>query len=162
MVGENMTLKEELEAILNEELEALEKLFKLAEEKTDIILGNDINRLQLTMKEEEQLINLIGTLEIKRTELLDSWGVNIETPISDVINKLPEDAEELVHTKERLELVLKNLKERNDINNSLILENLSWIDFNINLMTDATTPQGYGSDASDREKKSNSIFDRKV
>lgn len=157
-----MTLKEELEYILKEELDSLLKLEKIAEEKTEVIIKNDVNKLQLMIKEEENLINKVGTLEVNREGLLDSWGLDFKAPISDVIEKLPEGREDLQKIKEELERVLADLKVKNEMNNSLLIENLSWIDFNINLMTDANTPAGYGSDATDNEKSKNSIFDRKV
>jgi len=155
-----VTFKEELETILEKELTTLIFLNEISFKKTDMIINNQIPELEQTTKKEESLINEIGLLEEKREKLFDIWGLAIDTPISDVIEKIPEDNSGLIVLKDNLKKVFEKLQLRNTLNNDLIKENLDWIDFNINLITGMQTPQSYGKD----NKKTNvtSIFDRKV
>lgn len=155
-----MTFKEELQEILTKQLTVLISLKQLAFEKTDIIVGNRVEGLEQITKSEEALINEMGLLEEQRVKFLDTWGIATDTPISNVIEKIPEDKEELLHIKEEMSSVLEELHLRNALNNNLITENLDWIDFNMNLITSSDTPTNYGKGS--KEQGGNSIFDRKV
>lgn len=155
-----MTFKEELETILEKELNTLIDLKEISFEKTDMIINNHIQNLEQTTKKEEVLINEIGLLEEEREKLFDLWGLKINTPISDVIEKIPEDNKGLIVIKDKMIEVFEELHLRNTLNNDLIKENLDWIDFNMNLITGMQMPQNYGKD--NKKSSVNSIFDRKV
>lgn len=156
-----MTFKDELIAILEEEVKELESIKSITYEKTDVIMNNEVETLQNMTKEEEELIIKIAALEDKRLKLFDSWGVDKNTPFSEVIEKIPEGKEELTEIRDRLNSLLLDIQARNNINNELINENLEWMEFNINLITQAGTPATYGK-KSGKEKTNKSIFDRKV
>jgi flagellar biosynthesis/type III secretory pathway chaperone len=156
-----MTFKEELEQILSEELIVVQKLKEISLEKTNMIMENKVEELELTIKKEESLINQMALLEEKRIKLLDTWGLNVNTPISNLIDKIGEDKRELLHIKEELTINLEELSTRNMLNNDLIQENLDWVDFNMNLITQAESPTSYGK-GKDNKPGSTSIFDRKV
>lgn len=155
-----MTFAEELMLILEKEMNILVELKELSFRKTDIIVDNLINDLEELTRKEEILINKIGTLEEEREKLLDTWGLAVNTPISSIIEKLPEDNEELIDITDKMHNIMEELSFRNKLNNDIIRENLDWIDFNMNLITSAHMEPGYG----DESKKSsrNNIFDRKV
>lgn len=155
-----MTFKEELEMILEKEVTVLKDLKELSFMKTDMIINNQIQELEQTTKKEEALINEIGILEEEREKLFDTWGLAIDTPISDVIEKIPEDNKGLILIKDNMTEIFEELYLRNTLNNDLIKENLDWIDFNMNLVTSIQTPQNYGKD--NKKSSTNSIFDRKV
>ena len=156
-----MTFKEELEQILSEELIIVQQLKEISFKKTDMIIGNKVEDLENTTKKEEALINQMGLLEEKRIRLLDTWGLNVNTPISNLIDKIQEDKKELLHIIEELTISLEELSTRNILNNDLIQENLDWVDFNMNLITQAESPTSYGK-GNDNKPGSTSIFDRKV
>lgn len=155
-----MTFKEELEMILEKEVIVLKDLKEISFMKTDIIINNQIQELEQTTKKEEILINEMGLLEEEREKLFDTWGLATDTPISDVIERIPEDNKGLILIKDTMTEVFEELYLRNILNNDLIKENLDWIDFNMNLVTSFRTPQNYGKD--NKKASSNSIFDRKV
>ena len=158
-----MTFGEELKELLEKELIALKKLETIAFEKTDIIVNNQVEKLEELIKEEESLINEIGLLEVARIQLLDTWGVAVDIPLSNVIEKVLEYREELVHISNNMSEILEKLNIRNSLNNDLIRENLDWIDFNMNLIAGIEQPTSYGKDNKDNLKAGgNSIFDRKV
>ncbi len=155
-----MTFKEELEIILGKELTVLADLKELSFEKTDMIINHRIQDLEKTTKKEESLVNEMALLEEARERLLDTWGVAIDTPISNVIERIPEDNKGLIDLKDKMTLVFEELYVRNTLNNDLIKENLDWIDFNINLITNTDNNPSYGN--SSKKSSGNSIFDRKV
>lgn len=156
-----MNFKDELMNLLKEELEVLKALKELTYDKTDVIVENQIEKLQEIIKKEEELINKMAIKEEERLNLLYNWGINKNTPLSQVVEKLPEGKEELMDLGEDLSNLLEEIKIRNDLNGQLIEENLQWLDFNINLLTNATTPATYDKGKKGREVK-NKLFDRKV
>lgn len=159
MVGEKMTFKVEIEKLLKTELKVLEALRDISFEKTDIIVKNEITRIQEITAQEEKLSNMIKTLEKERQILFDTWGIAKDTPISLVIDNLPEDARLLTDIKEDMSGVIEELGERNTLNNDLIKENLDWIDFNMNLITSIDSNPSYGDE---KKNRSINIFDKKV
>ena len=91
-----MTLDKELKIILKEELNILHSLKDITYEKTDIIIANEVEKLEEITKQEEDLINRIALEEKEREELLYSWGLKKDTSISEIIEKTPEGKEELI------------------------------------------------------------------
>ena len=156
-----MTFKEELIEVLKEELKALRILKDLTYEKTDIIISNQVEILEEITKREEELINRMAIAEEQRLYLMDSWGVGINLSLSQVIKNVPEDKEDLIEMKEELTQILEDIKTRNNTNNELINENLQWLDFNMNLISNIQTPVTYGKESKGRGAN-NSLFDRKV
>lgn len=155
-----MTFREELEMVMEKELTVLEELKALSFAKTDMIINNHIRDLEETTKKEETLINKMALLEGEREKLMDTWGVPVDTTIYDVIERIPEDNSGLIHIRDKMKEVMEELSLRNKLNNDIIQENLDWIDFNMNLMTNAHIDPGYGKD--NKKSSGNSIFDRKV
>lgn len=156
-----MTFNEELVRILKEELNILYILKELTYEKTDIIINNEVENLEKITKKEEELINKMGIAEKNRLQLMDSWGVDIKTPLTQVIEKVSEGKDELIEIKDKLVSSLDDIRRRNNINNELIKDNLQWLDFNMNLISNIQTPTTYGK--KDKETGPNSsLFDRKV
>ncbi len=155
-----MTLDKELKIILKEELNILHSLKDITYEKTDIIIANEVEKLEEITKQEEDLINRIALEEKEREELLYSWGLKKDTSISEIIEKTPEGKEELNTIKDELLNLLKDIQSRNLVNNELIQENLEWLDFNMNLIYNIQTPPTYGDNK--KTRGNNSLFDRKV
>ncbi len=157
-----MTFQEELIQLLKAEVQMLKDLLKLSLEKTDVIANNDVNSLTNITRKEEILVEKVVDLENDRVKVLDSWGIPIDTPISDVIKKLSENenTEQLEKHKEELQTVMDDLRVRNEENAKLLQSNLDWVDFNINLIASAETPTPYGQ--GNEKNEGNKIFDRKV
>ena len=145
------SFKDELKEILNEELQIYKELSQITYEKAQTIIDNDTEFLDKTTRREEELILGITQWEKKREELLNSWGLDKNTPLSQIISNIPaEDKKEL-----------EEIKERNELNNVLIRDSLEYLNFNINLLTNAKDPGTYrkGNKSSNINQ---SIFDRKV
>ncbi|NLK44644.1 MAG: flagellar protein FlgN [Tissierellia bacterium] len=157
-----MTFMEELVLVLKKELDVLKDLKELTFEKTDLIINNQIKELEATTKKEEDLINQVALLEEEREKLLDTWGVGPDTPISNIIERIPGDKGDLPLIKDEMHHVMEELFLRNKLNRDLIEENLQWIDFNINLISNMQVQPSYGKDTKDSKVPGKSIFDRKV
>lgn len=155
------TFKEELIDILKRQLEVLEKLDSIAMEKTDIIMKDEIEKLKDLTVKEERLINEVANLELEREHLFDSWGMGKETSLSTIISNIPEGKEDLAKLGEKLFKILKDIEEKNETNNALIKDSLDWIEFNLNLMINVTTPPTYGNE-NKKSSLNNNLFDRKV
>ena len=158
--GGKMTFREELEEVLEKEVMVLEELKNLTFQKTDLIINNEIQKLEATTKREENLLNQMANLEGEIVKLLDTWGLASNTLISEIIERIPEDKGNLEEIKDKMHHIMEELYLRNKLNDDLIHENLQWIDFNINLITDIHGHPSYGKD--DKKPGGNSIFDRKV
>ncbi|MCF6463967.1 flagellar protein FlgN [Clostridium sp. Cult1] len=156
-----MSFSEELMDVLKRELDILFRLKELTFDKTDIIINNQVEELEEIIKKEEELINTMANTEEERVNLMNNWGVDINTPLSEVIQRIPEGKEELNRIGEELSKSLEEIQSRNNINSQLINENLQWLDFNMNLLTNTYTPTTYGKEKKGTEAK-NSLFDRKV
>ena len=157
-----MTFKEELEAILKDQLETLRVLMSITEEKTQVLIDEKLETLEEITKSEEELINRVGIFEVERERLLDSWGMKTDTPLNTIIANLPEaEGEELRILGQELYQVLKTIDEKNQLNNQLLSDNMEWVEFNLNLLTNVQTPSTYGKGEND-VKNNNSLFDRKV
>ncbi|NLY85993.1 MAG: flagellar protein FlgN [Tissierellia bacterium] len=156
-----MTFREELELVLKKELDILKLLKDLTFEKTDLIINNKIRDLEAITIKEEDLINQMALLEEEREKLLDTWGVAPNTPISNIIERIPGEKGDLPSIKDEMQAIMEELQLRNRLNRDLIEENLQWIDFNINLISNMQVQPGYGKDK-DNKVRGTSIFDRKV
>lgn len=157
-----MTFKEELEAVLESQLETLNVLKNITEKKSHILIEENLEALVGITKDEEELINRVGILEVEREQLLDTWGMQVDIPLTNIIANLPEnEGKELRLLGQELYETLKSIDEINKLNNQLLSDNMEWIEFNLNLLTNVQTPSTYGTEEGN-VKSNNSLFDRKV
>lgn len=156
-----MTFNEELRELLYQELLILKELLERAVLKTDLIIDNQVDKIEEMTKEEENFIHKLVDAENRRAKLLDSWGVLKDTPISKLLENMVGDKMDLESVRDEMFDVMQQLSDRNSLNSMLINDHLEWIDFNVNLMTNASTNLNYGSQGSDSGSNS-SLFDRKV
>lgn len=155
-----MTFKDELVEILKAELESLKNIKKLSYEKTDVIIKNQVEELDKITKKEVELINQMASLEQARLNLLNTWGVDKNTTLSQIIDRIPDGKEDLIELADEIKANMEEIQARNNMNNELIRDNLEWIEFNINMITQAAVPATY--DKKKDGKMGQSLFDRKV
>lgn len=156
-----MTFNEEFCVLLRQELNVLNELLECAVLKTDLIIENEINEIEAMTRKEENFIQKLIDAENRRAMMLDSWGVSKDTPISKLLEKMVGEKSELESVRDEMFSVMEQLADRNALNSMLIHDHLEWIDFNVNLMTNASSNLNYGTAASD-SNPGNSLFDRKV
>ncbi len=136
------SLIENLIVELNEEYAVYEKLLEVSMEKTSSIISNNLDRLRATTDKEQELVDTVTSLEVKRNNTMANIAsvLNRKTTdlkISDIVNFLegqPEFREPLMEINEKLAKLARKLKEVNAHNQNLIKESLAMIEYNINLL----------------------------
>lgn len=136
------SLIRELTTILSREQEIYHMLLPIAEEKTKVIVQNNLEALQKITEQEQDIVQKIHVLERKRDEVI----FNIATVLNKDPNTLtlaelvrlldnqPEEQEELSHIHDNLKRTVHRLMEINHQNRSLIEQSLEMIEFNMNLI----------------------------
>ncbi|NLM05873.1 MAG: flagellar protein FlgN [Tissierellia bacterium] len=155
-----MTLYDELKQLLDEELKLLRFMTSLAEEKTDIILKNDTKALDEITKKEETIIEKMEKVERDRGSLLEAIGLSKDASITEMIEKISDGKEDFLKYEEELIYTLSDLSNANLLNSELIRDNLDWIDFNLNILTNTQVSSGYCK--SGEIQTGDTRFDRKV
>lgn len=130
-------------------LELLERLddthlqmLELAVLKKQSIMDNQIDSLIDLLNRESRLIKVIGQLEEQRAEAAYVFlqGVGIRSNLNLNLTELarlvfdPEDKARLLHIQQKLSGTLYRLKEANELNQKLIEQSLTFIDYSLDLL----------------------------
>lgn len=136
------SLIEDLISTLEQEYSEYQQLIPIAEEKTRVIVKNDLTSLQEITEKEQQAIIRINRLERKRETVM----VNIRTVINrnsgeftlrtliGLMDKQPEEQKALSIIHDNLKNTIQRLVEINNRNKSLIQQSLEMIEFNMNFI----------------------------
>lgn len=161
-------MREEIKAlltILQEELMIYKEVLALAEEKTEVIIKGDVEKLGKITEEEMKLVSKIEEVDAKRQEKLESLknlGFDAEN-ISQLLELIEgKEAEAITGTRDDMLSVIAKVKERNRLNSELLMQSLEYIDYYINLIVNAfcSSTVTYGKGGISRMESS--IFDTKV
>jgi len=135
-------LIDELVNIMSQENDIYKKLIPIADEKTRIIIKNDLDALQKITEQEQLTIEKINALEKKREEVIvnigtvlsrDPKSLNMKNLIK-ILGKQPEEQKRLSKIHDELSETLRRLVTINDRNKELINQSLEMIEFNMNLI----------------------------
>ncbi|WFR56811.1 flagellar protein FlgN [Anaerocolumna sp. AGMB13025] len=136
------SLIEELIDTLQQEYEIYKKLIPIAENKTEVIVSNDLITLQDITEREQAMIEAINALERKRDEVVINIGtvvnkdpgtIHIRTVIQ-ILEKQPKEQKQLSEIHDNLKNTIQRLVEINNHNKSLIQQSLEMIEFNMNFI----------------------------
>ncbi|WP_066505928.1 flagellar protein FlgN [Abyssisolibacter fermentans] len=160
-------LLSELKKILNQEYAVYEELLKLTENKTQVIIEGKIKELdEITKLEENQILKIANLEQIREDiamKLRNSLGLSIDSNITNIIDKLSkQDKEDLEVIKRKIVSVLDKIKEKNDLNNTLIGDALEYINLNINLLTNTKQGNVYNKKDNNFVQQNKSLFDVKA
>ena len=136
------SLMEELITTLSKEEEWYRELLPIQETKTEVIIKNDIEQLQLITGKEQDTIDKITALERKREEVIQNIATVLNknpktltlTNLIQVMAKQPEDQKKLQQLHDQLKDSVKKLVKVNERNQMLIRQSLEMIEFNMNLL----------------------------
>lgn len=136
------SLIEELIQTLTREDEIYNDLIPIAKEKTQIIINNDLERLQKITEKEQETVDQLTALERKRLDVIQNIGVVINRDsntltlraITEILKKQPKEQQELSIIHDHLKQTIQTLVEINHHNKSLINESLEIIEFNMNFI----------------------------
>ena len=155
------SLMEELITTLSKEEELYRELLPIQERKTQIIIENNIEQLQVITGEEQETIDKVTALERKREEIIKDIGTVLNknpktltlTNLIQIMAKQPEDRDKLQELHDRLEESVKKLVKVNERNQMLIKQSLEMIEFNMNLLQSTRIVPGsnYTKNASEWE-----------
>ena len=136
------SLIDELIGVLEEECNVYQQLIPISEEKSQVIVKNDLTSLQEITSKEQTAISRINTLERKRDQIM----VNIRTVINrktgeftlktliGLMEKQPKEQTALSLIHDNLKNTIQRLVEINNRNKSLIQQSLEMIEFNMNFI----------------------------
>jgi len=136
------SLLEELIGVLDKELDLYQNLIPVSEEKTRIIVRNDLNGLQEITAKEQAVVDSIRALERRRDEIManiktvlnrKSDQLNLGTLIQ-ILDKQPEEQKKLSALHDNLKNTIGRLTEINARNKTLIEQSLEMIEFNMNFI----------------------------
>jgi len=133
----------QLMLVLKDQLEAYKELLNLAKDKTDILIKGDVKLLEEITCVEQNLILTLGKLEEERCsivlKLAQMYKKDVDEVKHDFIAKLlpREEAEAFSKINKELKDVIGKVQESNKINGRLIRQALEYIEFSIELLTDA-------------------------
>ena len=146
------SLIEELIMVLGDEEKVYAEIIPVAEEKTRVIVNNDLQSLNSITEEEQALIGRISKLEKKRQEVIRNIGIVMNKKeselnfitIIDLLKGQEKEQEELRKLHDRLKRTIYALKLINERKQMLIKQSIEMIDFDINLMQSLRTSPGVG------------------
>lgn len=161
-------LTEKLIEILNREISVYENIHKLSKEKTDVIIAGKVSELEGITRLEQSIILKLGKLEEEREELVEQLAAQMKIQSADVtleglIKLLPrEQAGKLKACRDALTEILSNIRDANVLNSKLIKNSLDYIDFSINVLTNAGSTGNYGNSGRTENPKKKNFFDLKL
>lgn len=133
------SLIEDLTSTLNEEEQIYKKLIPIEEEKTQIIIENNLQALSEVTKKEQEFIAMINQLENKREGIVKNIGIVLNRDldsltISAIIEMLEGQDEQvnLASVYDKLSNTLATMVSINNRNKILIEQSLEMIEFNMN------------------------------
>lgn len=136
------SLIEDLITTLAREEELYQRLLPIAEDKTEVIIKNDLKSLSSITEKEQSFVEEISMLEKKRQEVISNIGIVLDkspddlnfTTIITALKDRTEEQETLSKLHDSLRETLGRLSLINERNQALIEQSLSMIDFDINLI----------------------------
>lgn len=118
------------------------QMLDLAAEKKQIIMDNKVDALIDILNRESKLMKRIGQLEEQRIAaaytVLQDVGIrsNLNLNLTELSRLIfdPEDKARLQHIQKKLSGTLHRLKEANELNQKLIEQSLTFIDYSLDLL----------------------------
>lgn len=135
-------------------LERMHKsLLELAYKKTEIIKAGDIQALDQLLKDEQAHVAAIDKLEQQRqkqvTDYFEAKGLasTDNRTVADVIEVAEQqaDKEALSAVRDRLLLIINNLRQQNDLNQKLVFQSLQIVNLTLDSLRPRTEQINYSS-----------------
>lgn len=130
-------MKEELNIILVNELQAMEGLLKQLEKQHSCLIESDAVTLENCVKEIDIYNRKIAEWEVKRREITQGRSMR------EVIYEAKEEA--LEHNYRKLRRIIEETKLQKDTNELLIKQGLSFANRILNILNPSRSPKTYNS-----------------
>ena len=160
---------DQLVMALEKEEEIYQDILELSLNKKQAIIDGDVKNLEKIVTKEKALAMSLIKLDNIRVrivnEILKENGVDsVEniTELSEYIDPLAK--EKILNLKTKLNHVIKKVRNENELNKDLVEQQLDYIQFNIDLMTNVDLgSNNYSKEANDNVKKGRkNLFDAKI
>jgi flagellar biosynthesis/type III secretory pathway chaperone len=161
----------ELLKILTSENEMYQSFERLAHKKTEILIQSEADELMKIVGEEELLLKELKIMEHQRQEVMkriceECQLDNIEANLQEVLGHFEdEEAKKVQEIQLELKENVKKLKMMNEKNEALIKSSLEYIDFSLNVLSNAKGSSGdnnYGNKGEVNQKSKKAMFDVKL
>lgn len=154
---------------LEKDCEIYTEILRIGEEKKEVIIKGDIEKLDQITKREHALIASLMKLEEIRdqivSEIMKQTGLKKVDVIDDLVSVVDDGSKEkLALVKRKLGNLMSDVKDVNESNGTLLQQSLDLIEFNVNVMsTLGETETNYGNRANiNYEKTRPRGFDAKA
>lgn len=160
---------EKLIALLTEMVDLYRVILQLSRQKSEALIAAKTQDIEAITKKEELLILRVGKLEAARGKLMQQiaarHGFDVEGLTLSKMQELtdPDIAEQLGKFAADFDSIMNELAPVNQLNTELIEQALSYVNYNINLLTHNAAaptyaPQGQGGQGPQARK----LVDRKI
>ncbi len=154
---------------LEKEEEIYTEILELSLNKKRAIIDGDIKEIEKIVNEEKAIaISLVKLDNIRIrivNEILKENNIDSVENITELSEYIDESSKkEILELKTKLNDVINKVKNENDINKDLVKQQLSYINFNVDLMTNINLgSNNYGKKATDDIKRGRkNLFDAKI
>lgn len=135
------SLMDELKDVLQQEDRQYQELITLSEEKCQVLVRGDVNRLEQITAMEQQQTDVLHQYEMKRKSILKDMaevlGKDPETFTVDAMIRAlasqPEEQSRLIQLRDQLRITLHKMAEINTQNQALIKQALEMVEFDLTL-----------------------------
>lgn len=167
------SLMEDLLDVLHEEERQYQQLIGLAQRKTEALVASEIVAIQEIAEEEQAVVEVIQRCEKKCDEVIKDMGIVLGrdtqsltvSELIDMLEKQPEEQEQLRTVYQELGQTAKKMKACNDKNRMLVEQALELVEFDLTLFRSlrmAPETANYSKDAtSASQPKGVGGFDQK-
>lgn len=122
--------------------EAHEALLELAGVKTEVLVSNNIDELNLIVNRENKWVRAIAEANQQRIQFIGSYLIsrgynpNPKITVSDLIKVIfkAEEKQALMEAQQKLLVTIEKLKSSNVINQQLIEQSLAFVDYSLDLI----------------------------
>lgn len=162
----------ELIEVLRDIMQQYYEILLLAQQKKNIIVSANVKELNSIVAKEQRAMQVIMKLEEKRQKiqqdlankgLITAANVNIQ----EIIELCDEETkQELTKLRKAIKQIAEELGAKNKENNALLSKALSFVQFNINLLSQAEVVPTYGVEQNQNKPVQSvvkrALFDQKI
>jgi len=128
--------------VLQQQEDIYRELIATAEAKTPVLVNNDLQQLNLIIMQERKLVKKAEELEKQRYQMtynhFATLGTRYRYKLVDLIQvvHIAEEKQTLMKFHKELNALLADLQEKNELNQQLIQQSLSFLDYSLELLVD--------------------------
>lgn len=134
----------ELEKVLSEEIETYTNLEKIIIAKKESLVKGDMEKLKNIDCEIEKFVSITQELDNKRISVSSKFSdenLTLEEIIEIIEKEDQKEAQQIANLRKQLKFKAENVQRQNKINAQLIENALKLIEFSINSIIKAVTPE---------------------